>query len=370
MRRVAVRSAVSPVAARWRRTLTNWWWALLGTCALVYLLTAALALGVRIGAFTPYVLTVATLVAISAAMAASLQLVNGYAGQFSLGHAAFMSVGAYTGGLLTTRVMANWLKGVQPDSPAAILALLAAAVGGGVVAALFGIIVGLPTLRLRGDYLAIATLGFAEVLKVVLQNVEAVGGARGLTVPNYTTFPIALGMAAVTVMVLRNLCRSRFGRALVAIRENETAAEALGISSTKYKVMAFAVSAFFAGAAGTLHAHQVGVIAPKDFGFLKSIDYVVMCVLGGSGSLTGAVGGAVMLTSLPVLLRQWEKMRMVIYSLLLIIMMLTRRQGILGTRELSWRELSGAWRFAARLLRRKGSREPTGKGSETSGPGC
>ncbi len=258
-------------------------------------------------------------------LAVSLNLINGITGQFSLGHAGFMAVGAYVSALIS--IYLKWPL---------ILALLL----GAVVAALLGIIIGLPTLRLKGDYLAIATLGMGEIIRVVLLNLEITKGARGLTaIPRSTSIYLVELVAFITVIFTVNLMRSTHGRALLSIREDEIASEAMGINTTFYKVFAFATGAFFAGLAGGLFAHLMGYIAPKNFEFMRSIEILVMVVLGGLGSITGSIVATIILTILPEALRSFSQYRMVLYSGLLIIMMLFRPQGLMGTKELQVREV-------------------------------
>lgn len=293
------------------------------------------------GLIDGYYLRILILIGINITMAVSLNLINGFAGQFSLGHAGFMAVGAYSGAALTVlggprlKQMLPFLQGPSPLGDAVLLVMAMAVAG--IVAAVAGIVVGLPSLRLRGDYLAIVTLGFGEIIRVVLINIPAVGGPQGLSgIPPYTsffwTFLVAIGVIAIS----RNIACSTHGLAFLAIREDEVAAEAMGVPTTRYKVLAFLIGAFFAGIAGALHAHLVVFIQPGDFDFLRSIQFVTMVVLGGTGSISGAVLAAVVLTALPEVLRQFQEYRLLIYSLLLIILMLTRPQGIFGPRELSF----------------------------------
>lgn len=258
-------------------------------------------------------------------LAVSLNLINGITGQFSLGHAGFMAVGAYVSALIS--IYLKW-------------PLILALILGAVVAALLGIIIGLPTLRLKGDYLAIATLGMGEIIRVVLLNLDITKGARGLTgIPRTTSIYLVELVAFITIVFTVNLMRSTHGRALLSIREDEIAAEAMGINTTFYKVFAFATGAFFAGLAGGLFAHLMGYIAPKNFEFMRSIEILVMVVLGGLGSITGSIVATIILTILPEALRSFSQYRMVLYSGLLIIMMLFRPQGLMGTKELQFREV-------------------------------
>ena len=287
--------------------------------------------------FDSYFLIVIITIGINIILAVSLNLVNGYTGQFSLGHAGFMAAGAYVSAAVTTFGGARWFEffgGVNAFTTTSlfIVALLA----GGLAAALAGLIVGIPTLRLRGDYLAIATLGFGEIIRVILQNTEKMGGSRGFSVGGtYTTFFWTYALAAVTVYVVANIVHSAYGRGFLTVRDDEIAAEAIGINTVKYKVVAFVLAAFFAGLAGGLYAHFVGYLSPEGFNFMKSIEIIVMVIVGGMGNTLGVVFAAVLLTLLPEWLRGVQEYRMVIYSLLLIILMLTRPQGLFG--GLTWR---------------------------------
>ena len=313
----------------------------------VVVLAALLALNAWLPrAVNPYVFQVLILIGINIILAVSLNLVNGFTGQFSIGHAGFMAVGAYASAMFSLHAgkpaVTAMLAVHVPESVAQGAMLLVALVLGGLLAAIFGWLVGLPSLRLRGDYLAIVTLGFGEIIRVLILNIDAVGGARGLPgIPHWADFFwVFLGVAAVLALA-RNLARSTHGRAMFAIRDDEIAAEALGVDTTRYKVTAFVLGAFFAGVAGGLFAHYLSYLNPGSFTFLKSIEIIAMVVLGGMGSLTGSVLSAIVLTLLPELLRPVKDYRMVIYSLLLIILMITRPQGLLGTRELS---LAGLFR--------------------------
>jgi branched-chain amino acid transport system permease protein len=294
-----------------------------------------------------YYVRIIMLCGINIMLAVSLNLVNGFTGQFSIGHAGFMAVGAYTSAVLTMRVFPGWIAAMSgfPDFVSHGIVLLVATLLGGGAAALAGLAVGLPSLRLRGDYLAIVTLGFGEIIRVIILNVDAIGGARGLSgVPVYTSFFwLALGVVTV-VAVSYNLLGSTHGRAMLAIREDEIAAEALGVPTTKYKVTAFVVSAFFAGVAGALYAHYDSYLNPSSFTFLRSIEVIAMIVLGGLGSISGAILAAIVLTVLPEALRSVREYRMVIYAVLLIVLMITRPSGIMGTREITlpWKRKKAA----------------------------
>jgi len=279
---------------------------------------------------------------INVILAVSLNLVNGYTGQFSLGHAGFMAVGAYTSAWLTLSYGYALGAGALSTTTTFVLALL----GGGIGAALAGFAVGVPSLRLRGDYLAIVTLGFNEIIKGVIQNAEPLGAQRGLGgMVQHTTFFWTFACAALTIYVVVNLVNSTYGRGFLAVRDDEIAAEAMGINTTKYKVIAFVLGAFFAGVAGGLYAHFKQFIHPEGFNFMRSFDIVVMVILGGMGSTVGVCIAAALLTILPELLRfvariealpDWlqrvAENRMILYSLLLIVLMLTRPQGLFGAR--------------------------------------
>lgn len=258
------------------------------------------------------------LVCIHIILATSLNLITGITGQLSIGHAGFMAIGAYFAAIVTVHY-----DGALP------LSLIVGAIAAGIV----GFLIGLPTLRLRGDYLAIATLGLGEIVKVIFLNIDYVGGASGFSVPKSVTWPWAFWLMIFSVIIIRNFQASTHGRACVSIRENEIAAEAMGINSTKYKVMAFAIGAFFAGLAGGIFANTVSLIHPASFGFLKSIDILVMVVLGGLGSLTGSILGAIVMTFGSALLSDLAELRFVITAILMILLMVFRPQGIMGTKE-------------------------------------
>jgi branched-chain amino acid transport system permease protein len=279
-----------------------------------------------------YVLNIIVLAGINITLAVSLNLVNGHTGQFSLGHAGFMAVGAYASAWLTQVRGKEFVAAFEFCGGAAAIATFSVAViFGGIVAALTGLMVGLPSLRLKGDYLAIVTLGFGEIIRVVIQNTDSLGGARGLTgIPIRTTLGWTFGIAACAIYVAVSLVKSTYGRGFLAVRDDEIAAESMGIDATKYKVTAFVVGAFFAGLSGALYAHFIGYITPEGFNFLKSVDVVVMVILGGMGSTSGVAVAAVGLTVLNELLRQAEQYRMIAFALLLIILMILRPAGLIG----------------------------------------
>ncbi len=215
-----------------------------------------------------------------------------------------------------------------------------AVVTGGLAAAVAGYLVGLPSLRLKGDYLAIVTLGFGEIIRIIFLNIDFVGGARGLPgIPRASDFFWVYLWAFITFVFLYRLIRSSTGRAILALRDDEIAAEAMGINVSHYKIVAFVISAFFAGVAGGLFAHYQGFIDPNSFNFNRSVEVVIMVVIGGMGSLSGALLGGAIVSVLPELLRAFDQYRMVIFSLSLIIVILVRPMGILGHREfwqLNW----------------------------------
>ncbi len=293
--------------------------------ALLIALLASLLISFFEKSLNPYYFTVIIYIGINIILASSLNLINGFAGQFSLGHAGFMALGAYGAAVITRTFDAT------AGDPMSIALLPVALVGGGVVAAVAGLLVGIPSLRLRGDYLAITTLGFGEIIRVVIQNIEFLGGARGFTgIPKLTDFFWVFGFAAIVVFVISNLINSTYGKGFLSLRDDEIAAQSMGIDTTRYKVVAFVTGAFFAGIAGGLYAHFVSYINPAQFSFIKSIEIVVMVIVGGMGSITGVILAAIILTILPEALRGIAEYRMVIYSLLLIIIMISRPQGLFG----------------------------------------
>ena len=270
------------------------------------------------GEFNRYYLGIVIDVGIAIILAVSLNLINGHTGQFSLGHAGFMAVGGY---------FAAWLSLTLGDSAKMLfpVSLLA----GGLLAAFVGLVVGVPSLRLRGDYLAIVTLGFGEIIRVIAQNTEAVGAASGLKgIPKFSTLGWTFGLAAVTIYAITTLVNSTYGRGFLAVHDDEIAAESSGINTTRYKVTAFVTGAFFAGIAGGLYAHHKQFLAPTGFDWLKSIEIVVMVILGGMGRTVGVICAAILLTVMPELLRDFAEYRMIIYSLLIIFLMLLRPGGL------------------------------------------
>ena len=269
-----------------------------------------------------YEITIAT-ICINIILAVSLNLVTGFTGQFSLGHAGFMSIGAYVCAIVNLQM--NSTQG-----------FLIGTLAGALCATFVGILVGIPTLRLRGDYLAIATLGMAEIIRVIFLNLEITNGAAGLNgIPRYTNWLWLFVFTVGSILLINNFIKSSHGRACISIREDEIAAEAMGINTTKYKVMAFAIGAFFAGVAGALYSSYFFFVKPDLFGFLKSIDILVIVVLGGMGSLTGSVIAAIVLAVISTFLQSFTAVRMIVYAALLVLIMIFRPQGIMGTREIN-----------------------------------
>jgi branched-chain amino acid transport system permease protein len=296
----------------------------------------------------PFFVILSLTVGVNVVLAVSLNIINGMTGQFSIGHAGFMAVGAYVSGV-TSIALSEYGISFLPERVSDQALYAVSLVVGATAAAGFGFLVGLPSLRLKGDYLAIVTLGFGEIIRVVVQNTERFGKALGLSgVPQRTTLFSCWLVVVLVVVVAWRIRRSAHGRALLAIREDEIAAEAMGVNTTAYKVRAFVVASFFAGLAGGIFAHYQSIVAPSSFTFVKSMEIVVMVVAGGLGSTTGAIVAAVVLTLLPEALRSLflllsgdggmaqvvEQIRMPIYGLLLVVIMLVRPQGLFGTREL------------------------------------
>lgn len=294
-------------------------------------------------------------------LAVSLNLINGITGQFSLGHAGFFAVGAYLSAGFTHHFASGWLNSVvdevQPFAKVGFLVL--AILIGAVCAALVGLVVGIPTLRLRGDYLAIATLGFGEIVRVMFENTPAFGAQRGFTgIPQWVGFGFVwFGLVAVAcIAVCRNMLKSAHGLAFLAVREDEVAAEAMGINTTRYKVIAFIIGAAFAGAAGALLSHYEGSIYPVNFKLDISIIVVAMVVLGGQGSITGAIiagaglkmleEGLRLMPTFTLFSREFapSDLRMLIFALVLILVMIFRQQGLFGHRELGWHTLRAIFR--------------------------
>ncbi len=271
-------------------------------------------------ALNPFYVNTLFFMGINIILAVSLHLIIGITGQFSIGHAGFLAVGAYASAIFTMKLHLPFGVGL---------------LAGGIAAAAAGLIIGIPSLRLKGDYLAIATLGFGEIVRIVFLNFQYVGGASGMQVSHLATWSWVFFSLLATIIVITNFTNSTHGRACISIRENEIASDAMGINTTYYKVIAFAIGSFFAGIAGGLYAHNFYIIQPTNFGFLKSFDILIFVVLGGLGSMSGAVIAAILLTIISTFLQDYPETRMIFYSLVLIVTMLYRPQGLMGTKEIT-----------------------------------
>lgn len=255
-------------------------------------------------------------IGINIILAVSLNLITGFTGQFSLGHAAFMSIGAYASGILTAKLGMPFIIGI---------------LGAALAAALAGLLIGIPTLRLKGDYLAIATLGFGEIVRIIGLNWKYGGGAMGLNdIPRFTNWTWLFGIIVVTIVVISNFISSYNGRAVISIKEDEIASTSMGVNTSYYKVLVFSLGALFAGVAGSLYANYFYFIKPDSFGFMKSIDILVIVVMGGLGSIRGSVISAIALSLVSLSLQGIPELRMVIYAVILFIMMVYKPQRLLG----------------------------------------
>jgi len=280
-----------------------------------------------------YYYQIVILVGINIILAVSLNLINGFTGQFSMGHAGFYAVGAYTSasvvyyGEASIRAMTSFLPGVAQNVVLLLLGLLAA----GLTAAIAGLAVGIPSLRLRGDYLAMVTLGFGEIIRVLILNINAIGGSRGFSgIPQLSNFFWVYLAVLVTVVTVHNLVNSSYGRAFIAIRDDEVAAEAMGVDTTRFKVLSFVISSMFAGIAGSLFGHFTMYLHPNSFLFITSFYLIIMIVVGGLGSTEGAIAGAVLITVSLEAFREFGAFRLVNFSILLVLIMIYRPQGLLG----------------------------------------
>lgn len=304
------------------------------TAAFAVALYGLIFLLVQTGTLSRHFQSLLVPVGINVILAVSLNLTVGFLGELTLGHAGFMSVGAYAGCLFT----------LNSTLPIAIKFPMGMLIGG-LCAAVFGVIIGVPALRLKGDYLAIVTLAFGEIIRSVVTNLPFTGGAGGLKkIERASNFTIVFIVAIIAIVVISNLVKSRHGRAICAIRDNVIAAESVGINVVYYKLVAFTVAAFFAGVAGVLYGHNLGILKPDTFDFNKSIEILVFVVLGGMGSIRGSIISAVVVTVLPEVLRGMEDYRMLAYAIVLILIML----------------LNASPRFAAlknRLIRKSGKKK-------------
>jgi len=281
-----------------------------------------------------YYYQIVILVGINIILAVSLNLINGFTGQFSMGHAGFYAVGAYTSasvvyyGEASILAVTSFLPAVAQNAVMLLLGLLAA----GLVAAIAGLAVGIPSLRLRGDYLAMVTLGFGEIIRVLILNINAIGGSRGFSgIPQLSNFFWVYLAVLVTVVTVHNLVNSSYGRAFIAIRDDEVAAEAMGVDTTRFKVLSFVISSMFAGIAGSLFGHFTMYLHPNSFLFITSFYLIIMIVVGGLGSTEGAIAGAVLITVSLEAFREFGAFRLVNFSILLVLIMIYRPQGLLGT---------------------------------------
>lgn len=278
---------------------------------------------IETGIINAYLQATMVTICVNIMLAVSLNLVTGFTGQFSLGHAGFMAIGAYSTALITMSIPTVW---------GFVLGLIT----GAVLAALLGFLVGLPTLRLRGDYLAIATLGMAEIIRVLLLNMGFTNGAAGLSgIPQFVNWNWLFVLTVGTVVLISNFLNSRFGHDCIAVREDEIAAESIGVRSTRVKTLAFMTGAFFGAIAGGVYASYFYFLKPDLFGFMQSINILVIVVLGGLGSVSGSIIAAVLLAVISTLLQPFPEIRMILYSLALVVLMVFRPQGIMGSRELS-----------------------------------
>lgn len=300
------------------------------------------------------------LIAVNIILAVSLNIATGYLGQLPLGHAGFMAVGAYAAALFMRAV-----NGKLPELLMFAFGVILAAL----VAGIFGLLIGIPALRLKGDYLAIITLGFGEIIRVVLLNIDSVlgfdftyGAASLKNIPKTTTFFTAFFCVAAVCFLTHTMMKSRHGRAILAVREDEIATDSVGIHLTYYKALGFTVSAAFAGVAGALYAGYLGILNPSSFGFMKSIEILVMVVLGGMGSMIGSVAAATSLTVVNEALRDVESFRIIAYSLLLIIVMLFRPKGLFGRYDFSLTGLIDKARMGKLFPKRKKAQD--GKAGE------
>lgn len=306
----------------------------------------------KFGVINRYNSTIFIIVLVSIIMASSLNVATGFLGQLVLGHAGFMAIGAYVSALVAIVLKDALFVEFFGDGVNNLLLFIISALCGGLFAALAGIIVGTPALRLRGDYLGIMTLGFGEIVRVFITNLDITGGAQGLTgIPRIMNFPIAFWTTVIVVAVIYLFMNSRHGRAILSIREDEIASESVGTNITKYKIIGFVIASGFGGIGGAIYAFQIGYLAPSAFSFIKSVDIFVIVVLGGMGSISGGIIAAIFLTFLPEYLRDFNEYRLLLYSILLILTMLYRPQGLMGTKEFSAR---GAIVKIKNLLTRKG----------------
>lgn len=298
------------------KPILAWSTLILGLFSLLLVLTGTGVLGI-------YHTQILMGIGVSIIMALGTNLILGFSGQFSLGQAGFMAIGAYTTAILTKQL---------PTYDGFYLSIVL----GMLIAALVALAVGIPTLRLKGDYLAIATLGVAEIIRIALNNGgDLTNGPAGISgILKYTTWPVVFGFVVLITVLVMNFLRSPMGREVIAVREDDIAAESMGVNTTKIKVTTFVIAAMTAAVAGSLYVGYIGTVVPKDFTVMRSIDYLIIAVFGGLGSMTGTVIAAIVLGILNMFLQSMADLRMIIYALALILVMVFRPGGLLGTKEL------------------------------------
>jgi branched-chain amino acid transport system permease protein len=285
------------------------------------------------GLISPYYYSVLIILGINVILSVSLALLNGFTGLFTMGHAGFMAIGAYSS--------ASIVMFALPNAPF-VVQLVVGSITAGVVAGAVGFLIGTSCLRLAGDYLGMVTLGFGEIIRIMLLNIDAVGGARGMTdIPVYMNLGSVFLLSIITILVIKRVRDGRLGRAMLSIKENEMAANMMGINPLNIKVKAFVISSFIAGIAGSFFAHSEGYLSTQTFTFVKSFEVIAMNVVGGLGSLSGAIMGAGILTILPEGLRVVQDitgidLRMIIYAITIILIMILRPQGLMGNKEWKW----------------------------------
>ncbi len=295
---------------------TNLWWLIISIA--VYGIVSIL---ISTGIINAYYEITLAIISINVILAISLNLIIGVTGQFSLGHAGFMCIGAYSTAIIL-KIMPNYIG------------LIIGIIVGIIVSSLFGLVIAIPTLRLKGDYLAIATLGFAEIIRIIVLNLDITNGAAGISgIPKLVNWNVLFLGIFLSLLVIINFTRSALGRACISVREDEIAAEAMGVNTTKYKIYAFIIGAAIASVAGAFYASYFFVIKPETFGFAKSIDILVTVVFGGMGSFTGSAVSAVVLGIINVVLQGFSEYRMIFYAIMLVAIMIFRPQGIFGTKE-------------------------------------
>lgn len=318
--------------SNWRARIKLGWEKLMSNRKILpILIVIGFVLSVLIPRFnwiSPYYQLILMYVGINTIMTVSLNLVNGYMGEFSVGHAGFMAVGAYVAALLTMYVwppnLVAWLF------PVTIIIA-------GLCTALVGLVVAIPSFRTRGDYLAIVTLAFNMIVKSVIENIDAIGGPRGIPgIDKLTTMPWVFFWTVLSLWVIRNFIYSNYGRGVLSIREDEIASDLMSVNTRQVKVLTFLVSSFFAGVGGALFAHLLQFISPRVFDIIKSTDFLIMVYLGGIGSIGGSILGAATYTLLLEILRPLQVWRFVLMPLLLVFLMLYRPRGIMGLREFRW----------------------------------